>query len=98
MAGTDGEGAATRLARLRMRSIRRGIREMDLILGAFAADGLAALDAPGLDAYEALLEESDHDLLLWVTGAAPAPEAHAALVARLRDRALAVAEGLARDR
>ena len=92
------EAPETRLARLRMRSMRRGIREMDLILQDFAARDLARLDPAGLDAYEALLEESDHDLLLWVTGAAEPPEPHAPLVARLRETAAAMGQGLARDR
>ena len=86
------ETAAARLGRLRMRSMRRGIREMDLILADFAARELAAMPPADLDLYEALLEESDHDLLAWVTGAAPAPDALADLVARIR----AGAEGLAR--
>ncbi len=57
----------TRLKRLHMRSIRRGIKEMDLILGAFAASRLPGLDAAALDTYEALLQENDHDLYAWVT-------------------------------
>jgi antitoxin CptB len=80
------ETPETRLRRLGIRSIRRGIREMDLILGAFAADagaGLAALAPAELDAYEVLLEENDHDLLAWITGAAPAPTALAPMIARI---------------
>ncbi len=55
------------LKRLRMRSWRRGIKEMDLILGPFADQALASLDADTLDIYEALLAENDHDLYQWVT-------------------------------
>lgn len=57
----------SRLKRLHMRSIRRGIKEMDLILGAFAQSRLPGLDAQTLDAYEALLQENDHDLYAWIT-------------------------------
>ena len=56
-----------RLKRLKMRSWRRGIKEMDIILGAFADDRLASLSPRDLDLYEALLSENDHDLYAWVT-------------------------------
>lgn len=64
-----------RLKRLRMRSWRRGMKEMDLILGPFADGPLAGLSEDELDLYERLLEENDQDLYLWVTGAYAAPEA-----------------------
>lgn len=57
-----------------MRSMRRGIREMDLILKNFADQRLKVLSSAGLDLYEALLEENDHDIYAWISGAAPAPE------------------------
>jgi antitoxin CptB len=75
--------AEVRLKRLAMRAERRGILEMDLILGGFARRDLAGLDPAGLDAFEALLEENDQDLLGWVTGQVPAPAGFAALVARI---------------
>ncbi|MGR3718090.1 MAG: succinate dehydrogenase assembly factor 2 [Thermohalobaculum sp.] len=78
------ETRETRIKRLRMRSWRRGIKEMDLILGRFADAALAGLDAAALDAYEALLEENDWDLYYWVTGAREAPDEHRAIILRLR--------------
>ena len=72
-----------RLRRLGMRSWRRGIRECDLILGGWADVHLAGLGAGDLDAYEALLAESDHDIYAWISGAAPTPAGHSALVARI---------------
>ena len=72
-----------RLKRLRLRSWRRGIKEMDLILGAYADARLGALDAQTLDAYEALLDENDQDLYKWVSGAGPRPEAHSAMLAEI---------------
>lgn len=78
------ESREIRIKRLRMRSWRRGTREMDLILGGFADSGLTALDGAALDAYERLLEENDWDLYYWVTGAREVPEAHRGLIARLR--------------
>ena len=77
------ETRETRIKRLRMRSWRRGIKEMDLILGGFADAELAGLDGATLDDYERLLEENDWDLYYWVTGAQEAPATHAPLIRRL---------------
>jgi antitoxin CptB len=62
------EDRDTRLRRLAMRSMRRGIKEMDLILGPFGREALGGLSAAELDLYEVLLEESDHDLYAWIAG------------------------------
>jgi len=78
------EDRKIRLKRLRLRSWRRGTREMDLILGPFADSGLADLDDTALDAYERLLEENDWDLYYWVTGARETPARHLPMVERLR--------------
>ncbi|MEO0993406.1 MAG: succinate dehydrogenase assembly factor 2 [Pseudomonadota bacterium] len=77
------ETPETRLKRLRIRSWRRGTKEMDLIFGPwFDAEG-AVLSSAELDAYEALLEENDWDLYYWVTGAQPCPEPKAPLIDRI---------------
>ena len=60
-----------RLKRLAMRSMRRGIKEMDLILSTYADRHLADMDDATLDVYEALLAENDQDLYQWVTGQSP---------------------------
>lgn len=67
------ETHANRLKRLHMRSMRRGIKEMDIILSRFASAELAGLDAETLDTYDRLLSENDQDLYQWVTGQIPAP-------------------------
>jgi antitoxin CptB len=72
------------LKRLAMRSMRRGIKEMDLILSAYADARLSALDDEGLDTYGNMLNENDHDLYQWVTGQQSAPEIYAALVADIQ--------------
>lgn len=69
-----------RLKRLQMRSMRRGIKEMDLILGGFAPKGLDGLSAPDLDLYERLLEESDHDLYAWCSGTVAVPQKYSHLI------------------
>jgi antitoxin CptB len=78
-----GESAETRLKRLKIRSWRRGIREMDLILGGWSDARLSTLDAAELDLYEALLEENDQDLYGWITGRDLPPERLRPLVARI---------------
>ncbi len=65
-----------RRKRLLHRSRYRGRLEADLLLGRFAERHLAGLDRAGLDRYEALLGESDQDLLDWISGRAPVPARH----------------------
>ncbi|MEE4119282.1 MAG: succinate dehydrogenase assembly factor 2 [Paracoccaceae bacterium] len=77
------ESADARLRRLRMRSWRRGIKEMDLILGRFADTALADLSGDELALYDTLLEENDQDLYDWVSGRATPPFAYLPLVARI---------------
>lgn len=72
-----------RLRRLRMRSMRRGIKEMDLILSTYADRQLDGLDPETLDLYEALLQENDQDLYQWVTGQVPTPGKFARLIAEI---------------
>ncbi len=70
-----------RLKRLHMRSMRRGIKEMDLILSAYAADHLADMDHAALELYDGLLSENDQDLYRWVTGQEPTPDPYVDLIA-----------------
>lgn len=77
------ESAEARLKRMRMRSWRRGTKEMDLILGPFADAELAALGPDDLTLYDAVLNESDTDLLPWVLGQRPAPGPLAPMIARI---------------
>ena len=60
--------------------MRRGIKEMDIILTRFADAQLEAMAAPQLDLYEQLLNEHDQDLYQWVTGQTTAPEHLACLI------------------
>ena len=56
-----------RLKRMRMRSWRRGMKEMDLILGPFSDSELETLNPQDMDLYEILLNENDQDLYPWIT-------------------------------
>ena len=61
--------------RLLYRSRNRGTKETDLLLGRFASRHLEAFDDRQLARYEALLRESDPDILAWIAGReAPPPE------------------------
>ena len=74
------ESPADRLKRLRMRSMRRGTKEMDIILMRYAEARLAHLDEAALALYDALLGENDQDLYQWVTGQVAPPARYAARV------------------
>ena len=73
-----------RIKRLRMRSMRRGIKEMDLILSAFADARLDEMDDAALEHYDALLAENDQDLYQWVSNQATPPAGFADLIAQIR--------------
>lgn len=85
------EPRAIRLRRLALRSMRRGTREMDLILGPFGREALPDLADAELDLFEALLEENDHDLYAWIAGrpaaAQSGPEALRPLLDRIAQHA-----------
>lgn len=87
MAGTVEETREVRRRRLRMRSWRRGTKEMDLLLGPYADERLGGMEPPALDHYEALLEEADGDLYAWVLGREPTPEPYGGLIASIREAA-----------
>jgi antitoxin CptB len=72
-----------RLKRMRMRSWRRGTKEMDLVLGPYADAHLEGMTEAELDAFEAILSEQDQDLMAWVLGHKVPPEVHLPLLARL---------------
>lgn len=73
-----------RIKRLRMRSMRRGIKEMDIILDRFATAELSSLSVSDLDLYDSMLEENDQDLYRWVTGQEAPPERFASLILQVQ--------------
>jgi len=76
MTGTklSSAGLDSRRRKALFRSWHRGMREVDLILGAFADAEIASLTEAEMDQYERLLDAPDGDLLQWVTGERPVPE------------------------
>ena len=68
--------------RLHMRSIRRGIKEMDLILTGFSKAQLAV--------YDRMLNENDHDLYQWVSGQSDEPPEYSGLMDMIREGAVGI--------
>lgn len=72
-----------RLKRMRMRSMRRGIKEMDILMVRFADAHLESLSEADLDLLDRVLEENDQDLYRWVSGQGQAPEDLAPIIDRI---------------
>ncbi|HTR88227.1 MAG TPA: succinate dehydrogenase assembly factor 2 [Reyranella sp.] len=66
----------TRRKRLLYRSVYRGNKENDILLGQFARAHIASFDARELDQYERLLGVGDNDIFDWVTGTVAVPAEH----------------------
>ena len=73
-----------RLKRLQYRSMHRGCKETDLILGEFSRIHLPKLRAEELDAFEALLDEDDVDIWNWLVEKTATPALYQALVPTMR--------------
>ncbi len=63
----------TRRKRLLYRSIYRGNKENDILLGQFARAHIASFHSAELDQYERLLDTGDNDIFDWVSGKADVP-------------------------
>jgi antitoxin CptB len=82
----SGQGLDARRRKILFRAWRRGMREVDLIMGRFADAAIADFDETELAEFERLLDVPDREMLAWVTGEEPVPENHdTALFRRLRD-------------
>jgi antitoxin CptB len=62
-----------RRKKLLWRASHRGIKEMDILMGGFARMRLNAMTEADLDAFEALIELPDQQMLSWITGEADVP-------------------------
>ena len=81
--GRPAETDALRRKRLLHRSLYTGMKETDLLLGAFARAHVGALAPAQLDRYEALLAEPDPAILDWAIGREAVPPEHDHDVMRL---------------
>jgi antitoxin CptB len=61
-------GLDERRRRLLFRAWRRGVREMDLIVGRFADACIDAFDDAELDQFEHLIELPNAELYAWIVG------------------------------
>lgn len=61
---------------IRIRAWRRGMREMDILLGGFAEAKLAELDAHDIGDFERLLEVQDQQAFSWLCGTEKPPAEH----------------------
>jgi antitoxin CptB len=82
MTERSSDGLDARRRKLLFRAWRRGVREMDLIVGRFADAHIAAFDVPGLDDFERLIEVPNAELYAWVSGAQAVPQSHDSAVLR----------------
>ncbi len=74
-----------RRRRILFRAWRRGLREMDLVMGRFADAHLPAMSDSELSEFERLLDVPDPQVLAWITGEEATPaEFDTPLMARLR--------------
>ncbi len=80
------ETLETRRKRLIYRSQHRGTKELDLLLGRFAADRLDDLDPDQIDRFEALLDLPSPLVYAWATGQEdPPPEMDTDVLRLLRE-------------
>jgi len=76
MTERSSEGLDVRRRKLLFRAWRRGVREMDLIVGRFADAFIDKFDDAALDDFERLIEVPNAELYAWVTGDETAPAKH----------------------
>ena len=97
MTGSDlsSAGLDARRRRILFRAWRRGMREMDIVMGRFADAQLPEMSDADMDEFERLLDAPDPSVLAWITGEEPIPTNYdTPLLARLR---LAPSSALARE-
>lgn len=88
-------GLDARRRRVLFRARRRGLRELDLVMGQFADRNLEAMDEADLCEFERLLDVADPELLAWITGDETTPSAFDTPL--FRRLCAAPAEALARE-
>lgn len=75
----------TDISRLRWRC-RRGMREMDLLLGSFLDQYYAEASMEVQQAFARILDEIDQDILDWVMQRRPSPPEYDDLLVQLRNQ------------
>jgi antitoxin CptB len=73
MTERSSHGLDERRRRLLFRAWRRGVREMDLIVGRFADTFIDKFDRRALDEFERLIEVPNAELYAWIVGSESVP-------------------------
>ncbi len=77
------------LKRLTYRSLHRGCKETDLVLGTYCTRNIMQLNEHDLTLFEAFLDEDDADIWAWLTEKTECPNRdYAPLLAVLRDQTI----------
>ncbi len=78
MSGTQrsSDGLDPRRRRILFRCWRRGMREVDLLLGQFADARIESLSEAELDQLEQFMEAQDADIFSWFAGSKPIDSAY----------------------
>ncbi|MDG2474441.1 MAG: succinate dehydrogenase assembly factor 2 [Paracoccaceae bacterium] len=71
--------------RLKIQSWRRGMKEMDLILGNFIDRYIFLLTRDELDCYEQLLQHDDQMIFTWIMNTHEAPREFTFLLKKISD-------------
>ncbi|MEZ5937538.1 MAG: succinate dehydrogenase assembly factor 2 [Hyphomonadaceae bacterium] len=75
-----------RRRKLRFRASRRGIRELDLFMEAFADARMDSMSDQELDEFERLLDIPDQDVYAWILGReSPPPELRSGVLSQILD-------------
>jgi len=82
MTERSSQGLDVRRRKLLFRAWRRGVREMDLIVGKFADANIETFDASALDDFELLIEVPNAELYAWIVGDVAVPARHDTAVLR----------------
>ena len=73
-----------KIKKLKIRSMRRGIKEMDVILSYYSDICLEKMSGVKLELYSDLLFENDQDLYSWCSGQAVPKEKYSVIIAEIR--------------
>ena len=71
------------LKRLMNRSLHRGCKETDILLGKFAQAKLDGLSDDDLGLYKDFIEEDDLGIYNWIVGKEDAPERYSILITQI---------------
>ena len=82
MTERSSEGLDVRRRKLLFRAWRRGVREIDLIVGRFADAYIDKFDDAALADFERLIEVPNAELYAWIVGDAAVPASHDTAVLR----------------